>query len=240
MAGELVSLVQLLRQEDLLPDEQIEQARRSAEASGLPLVSILLDQRLVEAVELRDTLRRRLNLPELDPGATRIDPDAVRLVPHDEARRYRIMPVALETTADGRRLRLAMVDPLDRHACDDVAFTTGARVEPMLALDSHLEEAIHANYQGVVTRVIQRQRPEMSGSAGEPTPARGRELFGGQLGSTRLDTKPMERPPDEAGDPRFSALLSLLVRKGVITTAEFEQELRAGPEPAPDDTTEQE
>ena len=124
-----------------------------------------------------------------------------------------------------------MVDPLDTHASDNVAFTTGARVHPHLALDSHLEGAIHANYKEIVTKVIQRNPDTAAGQPIAELETEKRDVFGAGLGTTRLATKPMGRTgPEALADPQFKALLELLIRKGVLSRQEYEQELRGAPE----------
>lgn len=223
----MITLAEILCEEGLLPSRQTEGALAAAEHIGVPLVAVLLEQGLVRGPELRDVLRKRLGLPEFNLESTRVDPDAVRLVPLEEARRYLIIPVSLEVQGAERELTLAMVDPTDRHALDNVAFTTGAEVRPLLALDTDLDAAIHATYQGIVTRVMSR-RPN-PGSSGDTALnlTVDRERFGGELSPGRLETKPMSHQGKDLDlAPEWRALLELLIRKGLITREEFEHELR--------------
>ena len=231
----MVTLAEILCEEGLLPRRQTEGALAAAEHVGVPLVSVLLEQGLVKGPELRDVLRKRLGLPEFNPEATRVDPDAVRLVPLEEARRYRIIPVNLEVHGAERELTLAMVDPTDSHALDNVAFTTGAEVRPLLALDTDLDAAIHAMYQGIVTRVMSRRPAPGPGGDSALNLARDRERFGGELSPGRLDTKPMSRPGEDSDSaPEWRVLLELLIRKGLVTREEFELERQRLETGAPD------
>ena len=241
------NLLEILREEGVLTERQAEGALEAAEQVGVPLVALLLEQGLVQGPGLRDLLRRRLGLFEFDPESMDVDPDAARLVPLEEARRYRIIPVSVKMGELKRELRLAMVDPTDSHALDNVAITTGAAVEPLLALDTDLDAAIHATYQGIVTRVMNRRPCTESGALPDTDPGvlPDRERFGGELGANRLETMPLARAVTEA-DPvplpasslECQAMLELLIRKDVFTREAFEQELRRLSRGAPDDGSE--
>ena len=88
----------------------------------------------------------------------------------------------------------------------------------MIARPSQLNDAIRHHYRGVVTKVIGRQR---SGE-GEP-----RKPFGAGL-EAQLHTKPVSRVQQGASAiHRVDALVSLLIRKGVISQDEYEEQLRS-------------
>jgi hypothetical protein len=158
-----------------------------------------------------------------DPGRTSVDLDAVREVPYEEANRYRLLPVQLVQRAGQRILRVAMVDPLDAQAIEDLEYSTACTVEPMIVRPSQLGDAIRHHYRGVVTKVIGRQRS----SDGE-TPARApRKPFGAGL-DDQLHTRPVSRVQHAASVlQRVDAVVSLLVRKGIITQDEYEEQLRS-------------
>jgi hypothetical protein len=213
----------ILVEEGLIAREQLNQARRVAERLGSPLVSVLLEQALITEDGLVDALSRRLHMQLFDPGRTSVDLDAVREVPYEEANRYRLLPVQLVQRAGQRILRVAMVDPLDSQAIEDIEFSTASTVEPMIARPSQLGDAIRHHYRGVVTKVIGRQRPGEGEGA-----ARARRPFGAGLEDAHLHTKPVSRVQQMAStNHRLDALLSLLVRKGVVTQDEYEEQLRS-------------
>jgi type IV pilus assembly protein PilB len=211
----------VLIEERVIAREQLNQAKRAAERLGSPLVAVLLEQGLVTEEALVEALHRRLELEIFDPVHTVVDLDAVREVPFEEANRYRLLPVQLQQRSGQRMLRVAMVDPLDAQAIEDIEFSTGCVVEAIIARPSHLADAIRHHYRGVVTKVIARAR------ADEPTPGRGRRPFGGDLEKGQLNTTPVHRVQQAAATTqRVDALVSLLVRKGVITQDEYEEQLR--------------
>lgn len=213
----------VLIEERLIAREQLNQAKRAAERLGSPLVAVLLEQGLVTEEALVESLRRRLQIEIFDPVHTVVDLDAVREVPFEEANRYRLLPVQLQQPPGGQRmLRVAMVDPLDAQAIEDIEFSTGCMVEAIIARPSHLADAIRHHYRGVVTKVIMRAR------ADEPAPSRGgRRPFAGDLEEGELHTKPVHRVQQSAAaTQRVDALVSLLVRKELITQDEYEEQLR--------------
>src|SRR3989304_5709376 len=74
---------------------------------------------------------------------TKIDPDAVKLIPHSLALRLRVMPI----NWDRARLALAMIAPLNVIAVDDVRLMTGQEVEPVITTEDELMAAISKHYQ---------------------------------------------------------------------------------------------
>jgi type IV pilus assembly protein PilB len=220
----------VLVEERLLAREQLNQAKRAADRLGMRLVTILLDQGLVSENALVDALRRSLRMDLFDPTNTPVELDAVRQVPYEEADRYRLLPLQLLQHGNQRVMRVAMADPLDVQAIEDIEFSTGSIVEPLIARPSELSEAIRHYYRGVVTKVISRFRGQTQSGASAtstPTPAP-RKAFGGDLDEAKLRTQPVFRVQKLASPvQRVDALVALLVRKGIISQEEYEDQLSA-------------
>lgn len=72
-----------------------------------------------------------------------IPPEVIALVPARLAAQYRVVPIGVE----GRRLRLAMRDPKDLIALDEIAFLTGMSIEPYVATDFRIQKALHRYFQ---------------------------------------------------------------------------------------------
>jgi len=235
----------ILVEERLIAREQLNQAKRAADRLGTRLVMILLDQGLVSESALVDALVRSLRMELFDVNTTPVDLDAVREVPFEEADRYRLLPLSVRQQGNQRVLKVAMADPLDTNAIEDIEFSTGSIVEPVIARSSELADAIRHYYRGVVTKVIPVPRAPAgrSGGAGIPrgrghtseplentaAPARPpRQVFGGGLDDQSLRTKPVQRVQKMASPvQRVDALVSLLVHKGLISQEEYEDQLRS-------------
>jgi hypothetical protein len=223
MASARQGLGDILVEDRLIGREQLNQARRAADRLGSPLIAILLEQGLVTEDSLVDALCRHLHLEVYDPLHTVVDLDAVREVPFEEANRYRLLPVQVVQRSGHRTLRVAMADPLDTAAIEDLEFSTGCAVEALIARPSHLSEAIRHHYRGVVTKIIPRGREAPAESA----PPR-RRPFGAELDDAALRTRPVSRvQQSSAVGHRVDALVRILCRKGVISQDEYEAELRS-------------
>src|SRR5690606_18459523 len=117
----------------------LEEQRRTRERLGAVLVRRGLDARHVAR-----GLARQLRLTYAEPPLVP-EPGAVAVVDRALAVRLRVLPLA----ANGRTLRVAMADPLDTVAVDDLQFQTGRRVEPVVTTPHAVAEALAVAY-GVV------------------------------------------------------------------------------------------
>jgi hypothetical protein len=206
-------LARIAAEAKLASPAAIEAAVARSLRSGEPIVVTLVGEARIADDVLTEALARWLKLVpvvSLDP-----DSDALRELGADTARRLHVLPIAVELPADGPRLlRLAMADPTDEEALDELENATGCRVEPLLCRLTLVDEAIGRAYRGVSTAVMKRPA-----SAGEP-----RTPFGGDLHVStphepggRLGTAPFRRLDDDAPlDVRLRALVALLEQKGII------------------------
>jgi type IV pilus assembly protein PilB len=139
----------LLREEGVLSAPDLERALRVRERTGERLGEVVTRLELAPEEAVARALARQLGLPFVPPPLEP-DPEALRLVPRSTARRRRILPLALSP----RGLRIAMGDPLDVGAVDELQFRTGRRVEAVVTTASGLRSALRAAYAGEVTEVI--------------------------------------------------------------------------------------
>ncbi len=220
------SLAEILVEAKLIRATQLEQIRRAAERSGSAIISILVDQKLIDADALHEALRERLDFEVFDATST-VDPDALREIPHDQASRFKLLPVHLDRTkSDDPVLTVAMADPLDGQAIAEIEFATGCRVQPLIGRSSEIHDAIRVHYRHVVTQVIPRQT-----TATAPR-QKNRRPFGANIPETSLETHPVPRIQHSASAiQRVDALVALLVRKGLFTQEDYEEQLRAIVEP---------
>jgi hypothetical protein len=216
------SLADLLVAEGILDQAAIERAERTARRLGVALINGLLEERLIEARELLDLLRDRLKLHEVDLDRVMVEPDAVRALPFAFAEQHTLLPLALERRGGRSLMRVAMADPLDQAAIDEIEFTTGCRVEPALAPATDLAAAVQRHYRAVVTKVMQRvDTPAPQSRSHRPAA----DAAGAAAPATR--TEPAHRLEDEApAELRVRALLNALLRRGVLTEEEYVEELR--------------
>jgi type IV pilus assembly protein PilB len=144
------ALGQILLAQGVVSSELLEAAlveqRQTRERIG-----IVLARHGIDAESVARALATQLRLDYCEPPI-RSDPAALALVESRLAERLRLVPVS----ADERRVRIAMADPLDVEAIDDVQFQTGRRVEPMVASIRTVELGLTAYQSGEVDAIVDR------------------------------------------------------------------------------------
>ena len=123
--------------------EQMGLSQEMARRERLPLARVLIREGLVRSRDLAALLAMCLGLPMVDLRTTTIDPDAVAVFPEEIARRYHVLPVKQE---DGR-LVVAMVDPGDFQAVDDLSVRAGGSIRPVIATSEDILEHIDVSYR---------------------------------------------------------------------------------------------
>ncbi|HEY0305327.1 MAG TPA: hypothetical protein VGC44_10145, partial [Longimicrobiales bacterium] len=142
-------LGQLLLAAHHITDAQLAAALREQRSSRARLGDILIKQG-VPARCIAQALAQQLRLPYADPP---LSPDAaaIQLIDRSTAVRLRVVPL----TVREKLLRVAMVDPLDMAAVDDLQFRTGKRIEPVVAEPAAIESAL-ASYEPSLAAILQR------------------------------------------------------------------------------------
>ncbi|NND04102.1 MAG: Flp pilus assembly complex ATPase component TadA [Acidimicrobiia bacterium] len=138
MSGDTRHLGALLLEEGLLTADQLEAAVDSQQESGLPLGQVLIEQGIVTEAQLVRALGDQIGVPFIDLGEEGVDPAAVAVVPDYLIKRYTLLPVAF----DNGRLVVAMADPANVLAVDDLRAVSGYEIIPRVATRSELEDAI--------------------------------------------------------------------------------------------------
>src|SRR5437899_1891957 len=95
--------------------------------------------------EITEVLSRQYGVPSINLKYYEVDPAVIKLIPQDTAVRYQIIPLSRV----GSTLTIAMIDPTNVFAMDDIKFMTGFNVEPVVASETSVNEAI-AKFYGEV------------------------------------------------------------------------------------------
>src|SRR3990172_8763861 len=132
-----------LQQMGAVTAAQLAQALEIQSRTGERLGQVLLDMKIITEVQLAQAMGKQWGYRYVSLSDTKIDPDAVKLIPHSLDLRLRVMPINWERG----RLALAMIDPLNVIAVDDVRLMTGQEVEPVIATEDELLAAISKHYQ---------------------------------------------------------------------------------------------
>jgi type II secretory ATPase GspE/PulE/Tfp pilus assembly ATPase PilB-like protein/CheY-like chemotaxis protein len=119
----------MLHKRNLLSVTQLQELIRLQELRKEPLIKLLLEKDWVPERTIREILRKDLMVDEVSLGEFQVDDALAGLIPHSFCERQLVVPLKLE----GRRLLLAMADPLDSGLIDDVRFTAGLDLKVVTA-----------------------------------------------------------------------------------------------------------
>jgi type IV pilus assembly protein PilB len=131
-------LGELLVQEDLISPEQLETALAEQKVSGGRLSYHLSRLGYLEESELADILSRQYGVPSINLSEFEIDPEVIKLVPREVVEKYKVIPISRADSS----LIVAMVDPSNILAIDDLKFLTGYNIEAVVATEDSIMNAI--------------------------------------------------------------------------------------------------
>jgi type IV pilus assembly protein PilB len=143
MAREYKRLGDLLIEGNVITPEQLEKAIVEQRRSGQLLGAALMRLGLVTEDALVQCLQRQLGLPLIDLNEVAVDEGAIAFVKEDVAKKYGAIPVEIQARST---LIVAMADPLNVAALEDLRFHAGMFIQPVLARPSQIAEAIERYY----------------------------------------------------------------------------------------------
>jgi type IV pilus assembly protein PilB len=132
------ALGQILIEEGLLTEDDLRRALELRSQKNQLLGKVLVEMGAVREGDLVAALAKQVGLPFVDLGETVVDAIAASLIPEQVARRYRALPIGYE----GSRLLVAMADPANLFAIDDIRTITGLEIRPVVATATDIEAAI--------------------------------------------------------------------------------------------------
>src|SRR4051812_31206391 len=133
----------LLVREKVITPEQLDQAMKAQKAPpNGRLGSILVKLGFLTDEDVTNFLSRQYGVPAINLSFFEIDSAVVKLIPQDTAKRYQILPLSRV----GASLTIAMVDPTNVFAMDDIKFMTGFNIEPVVASEVAIMEGIEKAY----------------------------------------------------------------------------------------------
>jgi len=133
---------ELLVKENLLSSEQLLKAREEAASKGRRLGAQITELGFMDENELTDFVAKQYGVPSIDLSDFQIEPEVVALVPMDVATKHNVVPV----NRAGSTLILATADPSNIFALDDIKFLTGYNIQPVVASEEAIRNAIDVYY----------------------------------------------------------------------------------------------
>ncbi|MGQ9897441.1 MAG: type IV-A pilus assembly ATPase PilB [Acidobacteriota bacterium] len=151
-------LGEILLKEGLITPQQLKEALDYQRAQGGRLGSIFVSLGIVQDEAITAVLSRQYGVPAVNLDLFDVDPNAVRLLPEETARKYMVMPLA----RNGSTMTLAMVDPANVFAIDDIKFMTGLNIDQVVVSELSLERALARYYAPEKGLVLAEKMSEFS------------------------------------------------------------------------------
>lgn len=131
-------LGETLLRESLISHQQLKDALEYQRTNGGRLGSTLVKLGFLSDEEITAVLSRQYGVPSVNLSLFEVDESAVKLIPQEVSQKYMVLPLSRV----GATLTLAMVDPTNVFAIDDIKFMTGFSVEPVVVSEAAMQEAI--------------------------------------------------------------------------------------------------
>ena len=135
-------LGEILVRENLITPQQLREALEYQRGSGGRLGSNLIKMGFLSEDVITAVLSRQYGVPSVNLDMFRIDMDVINLIPQETAQKYGVLPIAKV----GATLTLAMADPTNFFAMDDIKFMTGLNVEPVVVSEASVNIAVSKYY----------------------------------------------------------------------------------------------
>ena len=135
-------LGKLLLDEQLVTSRQLQKALEQSRRSGHELARVLIESGYVTQKDVVEALGRQIGVRFVDLDEAIVDPELGRLIPDHLAKRYHVFPV----NQVDNRLTLAMVDPLNVIALDDIRLVTGFEIDPVIATEEAISRALSGQF----------------------------------------------------------------------------------------------
>jgi len=134
----LTGLPRRLVQEEICTEEVVQQAIAAAKKEKTTLVNHLINNRLADAQDVAQAASHEFGVPTLNLEALAVDIDVCKLVNQDLLAKHKVLPLVKR----GKRIFIAVSDPTNLHALDEIRFQTALSVEAVVVEQDKLDEAV--------------------------------------------------------------------------------------------------
>ena len=222
--AEVKKLGDMLKEAGLIDDFQLETALSHQRNWGGKLGAVLIELAFVKEEDVSRVIAQKFQIPYVNLFEPEVPQGVIKLIKPETAKKYHVLPVKKE----GVSLILAMLDPLDIEAMDEIRFITGLTIKPSLALESEIRDAIRKYYDGETVVRKQEQSPFQPGasSGGKMELIRGSDLSmekvsASEASSSTLSSDDTTKQSLEDYRMRLDAIINLLIEKKLISREEL-------------------
>src|SRR5918994_2927222 len=151
-----VRIGELLLKEKRITPAQLQDALNYQKTNGGKLGSNLVKLGFVKDEEITSLLSKQYGVPSINLTQFEIDAAVIKLIPAETAQKYQIVPLS----RSGATLTIAMIDPTNVFAMDDIKFMTGYNVEPVVASETAVTDAITRYYTATAPKAVEKKKVE--------------------------------------------------------------------------------
>jgi hypothetical protein len=223
--AEMKKLGDMLKEAGLIDDFQLQSALSHQRNWGGKLGHILVELEFVREEDIARVVADKLKIPYVNLFEPEVPENIFKLLKADVAKKYHVMPAGKEKGS----LILAMSDPLDIEAIDEIRFITGLSIKPALAMKSEIKDAISKYYDGeeIVrdsSKSLFHVRTHADG--GKMEIIRGSDLNMPKTAESDESSPVLSREESvnrslQETKLKIDALTSLLIEKGIFTREEL-------------------
>lgn len=142
MAIEKKRLGNILQNEGLITEEQLMEALRAQKVLGKKLGEILVEQNIVTEEQIIDAIEAQTGIKKVDLNVIDFDRKAITLISQKLCEKYTLIPFGFENN----KIKVALVDPLNIFAIDDVTIATGFEIDSYIAIKNDIKKFIEVYY----------------------------------------------------------------------------------------------
>lgn len=218
----------LIVKAQLITEDQLQKALLTQKKEGGRLGSVLIRLGFIDGAKLLKFLSQQYGVPSVELEKLEIDPAVIKLVPAEVVKKYLVVPIKRL----GATLSLAMVDPSDVFAIDDIKFMTGYNVEPIIASETAVIDKINQCYGKGSAAIVEKtmtieakdytlgdnEESLFEDTKGEEGPMISVEDFDTVVGDALENIDVIEDQEEEAGTKDVEAPIVKLVN-GVLVNA---------------------
>jgi hypothetical protein len=217
--AEVKKLGDMLKDAGIIDEFQLQSALSHQRNWGGKLGAILIELNLVEEKELARVIAEKLRIPYVNLFEPEVPQGVLKLIKPEIAKKYHVLPVKKE----GGSLILAMLDPLDIEAMDEIRFITGYAIKPSLALESEIMDAIRKYYDGenIVRKQTTPFHKREHDADGKMEIIHGTDLTMLKESSPALSSDDTAKQSLEDYRMRLDAIINLLIEKKLISREEL-------------------
>ena len=166
-ARKKIRIGDLLVEAGAITQEELDQALAKQKEEGGRIGNVIMEMGFISRELLITVLTTQMGIDFIELRAAKIDENVLKLVPDKMVVQYKVMPIGLDEN-NPNILKLAMADPMDLVAIDDISISSNLQVEPVLAFDDDIQDAI-GKYYGSAQAMEAAEAFRMEQQSGELT-----------------------------------------------------------------------